>query len=161
MYITRFLAWLHVTYRHLKPQWCDFNHGSWMSRTGTNFHLLGGHWTMKLWKRVLRKIYLTLSNFIPHGIHLIGLMMLMNVSLEVEVKKSGKWWAGQRGNICWRIKLSYVVKYSLITIITTTCKQLAMTRAHNDCTYTDKVYVTKFLDEGRYLSLHQIITAPG
>ena len=87
-------------------------------------------------------------------------MILMNVLLEVEVKKSGKWWAGQQENICWRIKLSYIAKYSLITI-TTTCKQLAMTRTHNDGTYTDKVYVTKFLDEGRYLSVHQIITASG
>ena len=65
-----FLAWLHVTYRHLKPQWCDFNHGSSMNQTGTNFHLIGGHWTMKLWKHVLHKIYLTLSDFIPHGIDL-------------------------------------------------------------------------------------------
>ena len=36
-----------------------------------------------------------------------------------------------------------------------------MTRTHNDGTYTDKVYVTKCLDEGRYLSLNQIITAAG
>ena len=36
-----------------------------------------------------------------------------------------------------------------------------MTRTHNDATYTDKVYVTKFLDEGRYLSLHLINTASG
>ena len=61
---------VYITYRHLKPQWYDFNHGSSMNRTETNFHLIGGHWTMKLWKRVLRKIYLTLSNFIPHGIDL-------------------------------------------------------------------------------------------
>ena len=40
-------------------------------------------------------------------------------------------------------------KYSLTTI-TTTCKQLVMTRTHNDGTYTDKVYVTKFIDEGKY-----------
>ena len=129
MYITGFLAWLHVTYRHLKPQWCNFNHGSSMSQTGTNFHLLGGHWTMKLWKRVLHKIYLTLSNFIPHGIHLNRLN-------------------------------DFNEFFTLITI-TTTCKQLAMTWTHNDGTYNDKLYVTKFLDEGRYLSLHQIITASG
>ena len=31
-------------------------------------------------------------------------MIWLNVSLEVEVKESGKWWAEQRGNICWRKK---------------------------------------------------------
>ena len=39
-------------------------------------------------------------------------------------------------------------------------QKIIMTRTHHNGTHIDKVYVTRLLDEGRYFSLRQTITAP-
>ena len=118
-----------------------------INRTRLNFHLSGGHWdrTIKIWKHMC---------FLKYVWHYQLFHTPWYWSKQAEWGrdwKNRRWWKWRSGKTSFEeyVIQILVTKYSQITIATT-CKQLVMTRTHHNDTHTDKVHVTRFLEEGRY-----------